>query len=60
MNVKEMVSEICKETGWNQCTLAENLGVTQPTISRILAGKQDSVSLKNYLAIQETYKKVCS
>lgn len=37
----DAIRELLNDNGWTQGRLAEELGVTQPTISRWLSGKQD-------------------
>lgn len=40
-DISTLLNEIKAATGWNQNDLAKKLGVTQPTINRILRGQKE-------------------
>ena len=52
-----MAKEIREATGWTETELSKALGVSQPTVNRILAGQKDCKS-STYLKLLELYNEV--
>lgn len=58
-SISTLLQEIKAKTGWSQTRIAEELGATQPTVSRILKGQEDCEG-KTLRAIEALYKRVCN
>jgi transcriptional regulator with XRE-family HTH domain len=57
-DISTALREVRTETGWSEPRIASELGISQPTVNRILNG-QDDCKAKTFRAIQILYKKVC-
>lgn len=55
-NITLMLRQIKDAGGYNECRLAKELGVSQPTVNRMLRGAGTSVP--TYLRIIELHKKI--
>jgi predicted transcriptional regulator len=58
-DICEMLKEVKAKTGWSETDLAQEIGVTQPTISRILNGQKDCKG-STFIAIAKLHKAVFS
>lgn len=53
--LQEITIKLIEATGWTQQELAERIGVSQPTIHRMLNGKCDDCMGETRLKLQEIY-----
>jgi transcriptional regulator with XRE-family HTH domain len=58
-DICEMLKEVKAKTGWSETDLAQEIGVTQPTVSRILNGQKDCKG-STFIAIAKLHKAVSS
>ena len=47
MQIRAILEDVLRKTGWNQTELAERLHVTQPTISRLLHGAEPKLKQRD-------------
>ena len=58
-DICEMLKEVKAKTGWSETDLAQEIGVTQPTVSRILNSQKDCKG-STLIAIVKLHKAVFS
>lgn len=57
-DIATLLQEIKSETGWSEPALASELGISQPTVNRILNGQPDC-KINTFLAIKALHKEHC-
>jgi transcriptional regulator with XRE-family HTH domain len=58
-NISTTLREIKVKTRWSEPIIATKIGVSQPTVNRILKGQADCMG-RTRLAILDLYKVVCN